>query len=67
MLVLWSFAFLGYAEKKVFLLTGSRYVEGQEPWNAWKRAADLYLNKNYDTGSTKTPVSDGSIRRDGRD
>jgi hypothetical protein len=64
MLVLWALAFLEYAEKTIFWATGSRYVEGQEPWNAWKRAAGVY-KKTRSTGGEKTPSTlYGSVRRD---
>jgi hypothetical protein len=69
MLVLWSLAFLEYAEKSIFQVTGSRYVEGQEPWNAWERAAGVYSNKkNCNNGNEKAPsILYGSVRRDRSD
>lgn len=65
-LVLWSLALFDYVEKAVFQFTGSRFVEGQEPWNAWKRAVELYSNKRNDrAGRTGSPfVVYGSVRRD---
>jgi hypothetical protein len=67
MIVLWSFAFLDYLEKSIFQVTGARFVEGKEPWNAWKRAVELHSSRK--DGMARRPESPsivyGSVRREG--
>ncbi|KAJ3572199.1 hypothetical protein NP233_g3244 [Leucocoprinus birnbaumii] len=59
--------FLDYLEKFIFQLTGARFVEGKEPWNAWKRAIELRKSRKP-SGQPKVPgnphIVYGSARRD---
>lgn len=58
-LVLWCLTVLDYLEKTIFQLTGSKFVEGQEPWNGWKRAVETRTNN----GKAQKPfTAHGSVR-----
>ncbi|KXN83992.1 hypothetical protein AN958_00639 [Leucoagaricus sp. SymC.cos] len=65
-IVLLSLAFLDHLEKSIIQVTGARFVKGREPWNAWKRAAELNsipkLGKRKESESPS--VGYGSVRRD---
>ncbi len=65
-LVLCCLTLLDCIEKTVFHLTGSRFVQGEEPWNAWKRAAEINSNGgNHSSGKAHTlSFAHGSVRRD---